>query len=196
MLINVGVNQSLRVVGVPVPCKLVILSRSGKQYYCYHYHKHHYWEFRGLAPFSQTRRSVQGASLVTFSITKCFLFSFAVHLLLCRLISNYSSFLNIVLLLLGSSSPPRKKYFQNIDNSQEYKIKLALFSLPLRVSLSLSLCTNVMINIADSVQTEYCTTFPLSVRAFVTGLTSHISHIYKGINAMLIIRGPIKPYIF
>ena len=30
----------------------------------------------------------------------------------------------------------------------------------------------------------------------VTGVTSHISHIYKGINAMLIIRGPIKPYIF
>ena len=49
---------------------------------------------------------------------------------------------------------------------------------------------------ADSAQTEYCPTFPLSVRAFVTGVTSHISHIYKGINAMLIIRGPIKPYIF
>ena len=27
-----------------------------------------------------------------------------------------------------------------------------------------------------------------------TGVTAHISHIYKGINAMLIIRGPIKPY--
>ena len=26
-----------------------------------------------------------------------------------------------------------------------------------------------------------------------TGVTSHISHIYKGINAKLIIRGPIKP---
>ena len=33
-----------------------------------------------------------------------------------------------------------------------------------------------------------------SVRPCVTGVTSHISHIYKGINAMLIIRGPIKPY--
>ena len=51
-------------------------------------------------------------------------------------------------------------------------------------------------NIADSVQTEYCPTIPLSVRASVTGVTSHISHIYKGINAMLIIRGPIRPYIF
>ena len=54
--------------------------------------------------------------------------------------------------------------------------------------------------IADSVQTEYCSTFLLSVRVFVrvsvTGVTSHISHIYKGINAMLIIRGPIKPYKF
>ena len=38
--------------------------------------------------------------------------------------------------------------------------------------------------------------FPLFVRPSVTGVTSHISHIYKGINAMLIIRGPIKPCIF
>ena len=30
----------------------------------------------------------------------------------------------------------------------------------------------------------------------VTGVTFHISHIYKGINATLIIRGPIKPFIF
>ena len=37
--------------------------------------------------------------------------------------------------------------------------------------------------------------FPLLV-CVCTGVTSHISHIYKGINAMLIIRGPIKPYIF
>ena len=29
-----------------------------------------------------------------------------------------------------------------------------------------------------------------------TGVTAHISHIYKGINAMLIIRGPIKPNTF
>ena len=50
---------------------------------------------------------------------------------------------------------------------------------------------------ADSAQTEYCPTFHCPcVRAFVTGVTSHISHIYKGINAMLIIRGPIKPYTF
>ena len=41
---------------------------------------------------------------------------------------------------------------------------------------------------ADSVQTEYCPTFHLSVCLSVTGVTSHISHIYKGINAMLIIR--------
>ena len=29
--------------------------------------------------------------------------------------------------------------------------------------------------------------FPLSVRPCVTGVTSHISHIYKGLNAMLIL---------
>jgi len=49
-----------------------------------------------------------------------------------------------------------------------------------------------VVTIADSGQTEYCPTFLLSVRVFVTGVTSHISHIYIGINAMLI----IKPYIF
>ena len=38
---------------------------------------------------------------------------------------------------------------------------------------------------ADSVQTEYCSTFLLSVCMSVTGVTFHISHIYKGINAML-----------
>ena len=42
--------------------------------------------------------------------------------------------------------------------------------------------------IADSAQTEYSSTFHWSC--------VHISHIYKGINAMLIIRGPIKPWIF
>ena len=46
---------------------------------------------------------------------------------------------------------------------------------------------------ADSVQTEYCPTFLLSVCPSVTGVTSHISHIYKGINAMLIIRDPSTP---
>ena len=44
--------------------------------------------------------------------------------------------------------------------------------------------------------TALLSTVRVSVRSCVTGVTSHISHIYKGINAMLIIRGPIKPYIF
>ena len=56
--------------------------------------------------------------------------------------------------------------------------------------------THSRIHNADSAQTEYCSTFPQSVRVSVTGVTSHIYPIYKGINAMLIIRGPIKPYIF
>ena len=60
--------------------------------------------------------------------------------------------------------------------------------------------------IADSAQTELRIQLKLNtallstvrsfVRPCVTGVTSHISHIYKGINAMLIIRGPIKPYTF
>ena len=59
----------------------------------------------------------------------------------------------------------------------------------------------------DSVAQTYCsfllrillkqnTALLSTVRPCVTGVTSHISHIYKGITAMLIIRGPIKPYIF
>ena len=39
--------------------------------------------------------------------------------------------------------------------------------------------SEVWVYFADSAQTEYCTTFPLSVCVFVTGVTSHISHIYK-----------------
>ena len=55
---------------------------------------------------------------------------------------------------------------------------------------------HLILNIADSALTEYCTTFHCpSVCSSVTGVTPHISHIYKGINAMFIIRGPIKPYI-
>ena len=60
--------------------------------------------------------------------------------------------------------------------------------------------------IAESAQTEYSilyiqytallSTDRASMCPSVTGITSHISHIYKGINAMLIIRGPIKPCIF
>ena len=51
-------------------------------------------------------------------------------------------------------------------------------------------CTiNNKILIADSAQTEYCSTFHCSsVSPCVTGVTSRISHIYKGINAKLIIR--------
>ena len=49
---------------------------------------------------------------------------------------------------------------------------------------------NVLTKVADFAQTKYCTTFHCSsVRSCVTGVTSHIYHIYKGINA-------IKPYIF
>ena len=46
------------------------------------------------------------------------------------------------------------------------------------------------------IQLKLNTALLSTVRPCVTGLTSHISHIYKGINAMLIIRVPIEPYIF
>ena len=54
----------------------------------------------------------------------------------------------------------------------------------------------VFLRIQLKLNTALLSTFRASVRLFVTGVTSHISHIYKGINAMLIIRGPIKPYTF
>ena len=53
-----------------------------------------------------------------------------------------------------------------------------------------------LLRIQLKLNTALLSTVRVSVRSCVTGVTSHISHIYKGINAMLIIRGPIKPYIF
>ena len=53
-----------------------------------------------------------------------------------------------------------------------------------------------LLQIQFQLNTALLSTFRPCVRASVTGVTSHISHVYKGINAMLIIRGPIKPYIF
>ena len=53
---------------------------------------------------------------------------------------------------------------------------------------------SLLLYFADSAQTEYCPTFHFPSVCVCTGVTSHISYIYKGINAMFIIRGPIKPY--
>ena len=54
----------------------------------------------------------------------------------------------------------------------------------------------VLLRIQLKLNTALLSTVRPCVRASVTGVTPHISHIYKGMNAMLIIRGPIKPYIF
>ena len=54
----------------------------------------------------------------------------------------------------------------------------------------------LILRIQLKLNTALLSTVRSSVRSCVTGVTSHISHIYKGINAMLIIRGPIKPCIF
>ena len=53
-----------------------------------------------------------------------------------------------------------------------------------------------LLRIQLKLNTALLSTFRAFVRPSVTGVTSLISHIYKGINAMLIIRGPIKPCIF
>ena len=52
--------------------------------------------------------------------------------------------------------------------------------------------TPKILRIQFKLNTALLSTVRVSVRSCVTGVTSHISHIYKGINAMLI----IKPYIF
>ena len=52
-----------------------------------------------------------------------------------------------------------------------------------------------LLRIQLKLNTALLSTVRVSVRSCVTGVTSHISHIYKGINAMLIIWGPIKSYI-
>ena len=44
--------------------------------------------------------------------------------------------------------------------------------------------------------TALLSTVRVCVRVCVTGVASHISHICKGLDATLIIRGLIKPYIF
>ena len=50
--------------------------------------------------------------------------------------------------------------------------------------------------IADSAQTEYCTTFHFPSVCISVHVTSHISLIYIGISAIQCVRGPIKPYIY
>ena len=52
---------------------------------------------------------------------------------------------------------------------------------------------NIFLRIQLKLNTALLSTVRPSVCLCVTGVTSHISHIYKGINAMLIIKGPIKP---
>ena len=83
---------------------------------------------------------------------------------------------------------------------------LGLLTVPsvsfLLLSFSFPFCLSHFVLIAGllriqlKLNTALLSTVRVSVCSSVTGVTSHISHIYKGINAMLIIRGPIKPYIF
>ena len=87
-----------------------------------------------------------------------------------------------------------------IQNLNKFHFQTSTSKSPPNISILTKKKGVIYQGIADSAQTEYCTTFHSSVRpsvrVFVTGVTSHIYRIYKGINAMLIIRGPIKPYIF
>ena len=95
---------------------------------------------------------------------------------------NFPSPNNFLPFLLHSSSPPRTKCFPSSKYFPSINIFLfQIFCFFLRIQFKL-----------NTALLSYC---PF-VCSSVTGVTSHISHIYKGINAMLIIRGPIKPYIF
>ena len=53
----------------------------------------------------------------------------------------------------------------------------------------------VCFNILDSAKAEYCTSFHFSSVRPCTGGTSQFFSMYKGIYAIRIITGPIKPYI-
>ena len=74
-------------------------------------------------------------------------------------------------------------------------VKMRRGSIKLKNVLLLSPITELL-RILLKQNTALLSTVRPCVRSCVTGVTSHIFHIYKGINAMLIIRGPIKPYIF
>ena len=63
------------------------------------------------------------------------------------------------------------------------------------LGLVVDLVVLVILRIQLKLNTALLSTVRPSVCSCVTGVTSHISHIYKGIYALLIIRGPIKPYI-
>ena len=82
--------------------------------------------------------------------------------------------------------------------STTFLLSFLAFSLKLATSLEMIIFTksNVLVRIGIlriqlKLNTALLSHCPC-VRSCVTGVTSHISHIYKGINAMLI----IKPYIF
>ena len=53
----------------------------------------------------------------------------------------------------------------------------------------------VCLNILDSAKAEYCTSFHFSSVRPCTGGTSQFFSMYKGIYAIRIITGPIKPYM-
>ena len=55
---------------------------------------------------------------------------------------------------------------------------------------------DLLLRIQLKLNTALLSTFRAFVRPSVTGVTSLISHIHKGINALLIIRGPTQPCIF
>ena len=74
-------------------------------------------------------------------------------------------------------------------------IFLQLFSVSQFSEINYILSVDMKLRIQFKLNTALLSHCPC-VRVSVTGVTSHISQIYKGINAMLIIRGPINPNIF
>ena len=76
-----------------------------------------------------------------------------------------------------------RHYGENIATSLIFMVEDSMSTLP----------SSTLSRIQLKLNTAILSTVRVSVRPFVTGVTSHISHIYKGINAMLIIRDPSTP---
>ena len=89
---------------------------------------------------------------------------------------SYSCYKYLEVLLLRILNSKRDKGCVKIASGES---RIILFVLRIQLKLNTALLSTVR----------------AFVRPSVTGVTSLISHIYKGINATLIIRGPIKPYI-
>ena len=109
--------------------------------------------------------------------------------------STLSTFTTSVFLQLVHLAPPRACHLtHHVCTVSKRVLILRTWSL-IRTFLAFWVLNGSLLRIQFKLNTALLSYCPC-VCSCVTGVTSYISHIYKGTNAKLIIRGPIKPYIF